>query len=506
MTRRDRALIGIILVGLVPACTSILGDFTLSNDSIAPGADGSSADGGSQGDGAAEDSGPPADLCQPGGPRNACSANHKALLTCGDQGPTPTPCKIACTGAPNGAACGNIDPSGQATPDDYLTATFTASIAPGTTIVFNSETGEISGPVMRAAGPGLSANGISFRVATQPGTSVKVGIFGFAKFTLLGTSASSATLRVVGQHALSILSAEDVNLSGAVNVQADCALAAGTAIAGGGSGGVGPDAGGSSSGEGKGGGGGGASSSGTSESGGGAGGGHGTKGGAGGTSGSAGTVAGGVPGALYGDLMPADAVLVGGSGGGSGARTGTQATVPGRGGAGGGAVQIVANGVLNISSKGVVLASGCGGRSGGATYNAGGGGGSGGAILLEAATITVTDTAILTANGGGGGCGYPYSAPTPLPCGDGTSGQPSKTPATGAVPYPPDAAAYRGGSGGAEGFLPANGSPANNSYSGGGGGGGAVGRIVLKTLSGTADVAGTTIVTPAAQLGKVNLR
>jgi hypothetical protein len=103
----------------------------------------------------------------------------------------------------------------------------------------------------------------------------------------------------------------------------------------------------------------------------------------------------GAGGPAYGDL---DIALLGGSGGGGGkGGTGFQSA----GGAGGGAIELVAGGILQIDGVGL-NADGVQGQPRGANHTAGGGG-SGGAIRLRAAQISILG--LVAASGGRGGDG-----------------------------------------------------------------------------------------------------
>jgi hypothetical protein len=182
---------------------------------------------------------------------------------------------------------------------------------------------------------------------------------------------------------------------------------------------------------------------------GGPGGSFGTVGGAGGAVDLAASVAAGPP-----TLKPLD--LRGGCPGSSG--SGGNAGASGRGG---GALYLIAN---ELSITGTVNASGAGGRGAGLSAG-GGGGGAGGMIVLDAATLTVANSARIFANGGGGGEGGGGSN-------GGDDGVDSTAPATAGL-----GGAGNAGAGGDGGDGAANGLPAerggNGADSGGGGGGGA---------------------------------
>jgi hypothetical protein len=190
----------------------------------------------------------------------------------------------------------------------------------------------------------------------------------------------------------------------------------------------------------------------------------------GGTIGAAGTARGGV------DLAPLRGGCSGGRGGG--------ATGFGVGGAGGGAVQFSVASRLLVS--GIVSVSGGGGREGASNSSGGGGGGSGGGLLLEAASMSIANTARLTANGGGGGEGDQNDV------GDfGDNGAlATATVAAGGSGN----GGGNGGNGGAGGTAPTTGTDDNN---GGGGGGGAVGRIRLNGF-GACTVDPAAVLSPAA--------
>lgn len=161
------------------------------------------------------------------------------------------------------------------------------------------------------------------------------------------------------------------------------------------------------------------------------------------------------------------------------------------GGTGGGAIQISARGALQLASS--IEASGQAGADG-APGAGGGGAGAGGAILLEAATITLTN-ARLCANGGYGGMAFstpPGITTNPFPsvC-DGT---PASNPST------MQAESATGGDGGAGTTPPTDGKDAYVSgdmtiVSGGAGGGGAVGRI---RLNGEVLSIGSPVISPPA--------
>jgi hypothetical protein len=188
-------------------------------------------------------------------------------------------------------------------------------------------------------------------------------------------------------------------------------------------------------------------------------------------------------GASYGPLVTD---WNGGSGGGNGSASNLCATPGALGGAAGGAVQITSAVSVTVTAAGTIEANG-GGGLGGCTLPGegigGGGGGSGGAVFLEAPTVSVAGG--LFANGGGGGASSNNNVAAG---GDGANGTANTTPAAGGL------AAGVGATGGAGGtdVAPTAGGDAEDS----GGGGGSAGRIILRTRTTAASVAGTVSPTP----------
>lgn len=154
----------------------------------------------------------------------------------------------------------------------------------------------------------------------------------------------------------------------------------------------------------------------------------------------------------------------------NGQRGGTGDEPPGAPGAGGGAVYLVAGGMITIS--GTINASGAGGANGSndATKSGGSGGGSGGMIKLHAAGITIGGAGAVMANGGGAASGSDEN-------GGGNFGS---DPQAADVRAPGGASISNSGAGGG-GFavaLPAvDGEKATGNNTGGGGGGGGGGFI-----------------------------
>jgi len=147
--------------------------------------------------------------------------------------------------------------------------------------------------------------------------------------------------------------------------------------------------------------------------------------------------------------------------------------------AGGGAVDFIAAGTIEI--RGVVDASGAGGSGGSAGDFGGAGGGSGGTIAFDAPMVVLDTGAQVFANGGGGG-------------GGGTDTQPGTV---GSDPTQPTQPAPGGAGGGNQGTggdgsagATLNGSIGSNGAGAGGGGGGGAGMIGIDTpsLSSTAAV------------------
>jgi hypothetical protein len=276
---------------------------------------------------------------------------------------------------------------------------------------------------------------------------------------------ADATLYLVGERSIVLLSEGDVTIRGIVDASAPCdgnTLACGGP--GGGNGAVDEKGEATGCAPGKNG-----ESSINTRTGGG-GGGFATDGAAGGTAGG-GTLQGGAGGSLELGDCPGEPLqpLRGGGGGGSGAGDASG----GSGGGGGGAVQITSftRILLDAPASSMFLgifASGAGG--GGALDGGGGGGGAGGAILLEAPEVTV-DAMFVVANGGGGGAGG-IAGTENL---DGDNGLRNGEAAAGG------AGDFAGGAGGT-GTAPA-GAGVGGGYNTGGGGG-SVGIIRVHAASG----------------------
>ncbi len=259
---------------------------------------------------------------------------------------------------------------------------------------------------------------------------------------------SDGDVRVTGERALAIVGTNSVTITGRLDGSAEGIASGPGAPDGEGSGSV---------------------NTASAEGGGGAG--YGTTGAAGATPDAPG---GGEPGGdSYGN--PALSPLRGGSVGGNHTNQGLNGPPIHRGG-GGGAIQIVSCGPMQMGDAAFVHVGGGGGLGGPGSddqASAGAGGGSGGAILLEAASLTISGT--LAANGGGGGGGG-----CSIDGRDGEDAKPSAEAASGgggceSLPAPDHAGA--GGAGGTLGSLPTIGDSSDHEEGAGGGGGGAVGRI-----------------------------
>lgn len=235
--------------------------------------------------------------------------------------------------------------------------------------------------------------------------------------------------------------------------------------------------------EGQGTGGDGTAASGNLAGGGGGGAGFGEPGGDGGDGGNGGTKG------LKGN-QSADAVWRGGCHGGAGGDDDlTAGEQGGRGGGGGGGVAISARGAISVKASGAAMVNGAPGGAGATARAGAGGGGSGGGLVLDGASVTVNGR--LCANGGGGGEGG----------GPGANSNPGppvlcvEQRALGGMGGPGN-----GGDGGLGGARAAKdggpGNPGNGANGGGGGGGGAVGKVFLRTRTGTPTLGASSVVSP----------
>ena len=353
-------------------------------------------------------------------------------------------CLAGCAETPT-PHCKALQPSGPVSASDYDQPGLLGVSIAGMTVTFNTETGEIKGPVTRPAGPGITG-GIGFRVAAQAG-GPSVGVFSVAGFTL----ANGAIMKFEGKNAFALVSAGTVELDGTVDASCRPMNTPGPGGSLGGTAGM-------ANGGGMGGGTAGGKIA-TITTGGG-GGGYGDIGGSGAV-GAGSTPNGGV---TWGDLTSPTFILAGGAGGGQGGGPGAD------GGGGGGAVQFASNDELRVA--GVITVGGCGGL-GMVKKGGGGGGGSGGAIVLEAARVTLAATAVLAANGGGGGGGDGGKT--------GGNGNPSVMPAAGGLGA---GMGGPGGNGGASNGMPGLHFTQGRDVAVGplilGGGGGGCGRIAVR--------------------------
>ncbi len=248
----------------------------------------------------------------------------------------------------------------------------------------------------------------------------------------------NASLRVVGQYPLLVLSWSTITVAGTIDVSSRAGS---------------PGAGGSRQdcdlGD---------PGQGASEAGGGGGGGLNQGGKAGGNGNLGGAPNAG--GTLGGSIPRPMSVVLGGCRGGDGGGDGSSG---GRGGDGGGAVQLTAKDSITIASTGTIHAGGMGG-AGAQGNGGGGGGGSGGFIGLDAPLVTTATSSILAANGGAGGAG--------CESGNGAAGQDGQAMNAAALGGMGSICTNGadGGDGGRRGDLPLVG--ANSNFSGGGGGGG----------------------------------
>ena len=397
----------------------------------------------------------------------SCTCSSATKLTCSG---STIDCPLGCVSPPSGARCTQIVPSNGI--DVVLATTVSATVDLSGAAIFNTDTGEITGAITRAAGEGVIGN-IGF--AKQTFQLHQIGVFVISALTIQPTG----TLRFKGANAAALLVRHTITIGGEIDASAGCGqtdrgcagpgggrgLRSGATEdpCGGGNGAVDPN----STGDGGGGGGGGA-----------------TIGGAGST---AGSFLGGHPGAA---CLPATLEPLAGGGGGGGGGLGSLAMGP-LGGGGGGGVQITA--LEGIAISGAITANGNGGERGLPAVldaSAASGGGAGGGILLEAPAIAYTATAILVANGGGGGgAANGTSVGT-----DGEDGHRDSSPALGGTAAP--APSMPGGAGGANTTLPVSAANTTNTANGGGGGG-AAGRIFTRgTVSG-----GAMVVSPPAGSG-----
>lgn len=286
----------------------------------------------------------------------------------------------------------------------------------------------------------------SFLLTQDPSANLELRVVSVDSFEI----APGASLRVVGEHPLLILSWSMISVDGMLDVSSKAAYPS-------------PGAGGSrescDNGD---------DGMGTSEAGGGGGGGLGQSGREGGDGNTGMTVNPG--GGLGGSIGRPKGAVVGGCRGGNG---GGASGSGGQGGAGGGAIQLTAR--TSITLAGRILAGGRGG-AGASGNGGGGGGGSGGYIGLDAPLVMTAAGSILAANGGAGGAGCQTG-----PGAAGQDGQDMNVAAIGGQASSCTNGAD-GGGGGRRGAVPLAG--ANSAFSGGGGGGGAGYILVWAPMGG----------------------
>ena len=408
-----------------------------------------------------------------------------ADLTCSCAGPTmlhcasgDTACTLGCSMAP-AAHCKQVVPSNGV--DAALAGAVSSplGVANGSTVVCDTDTGQITGDFTRAAGEGV-INDVGFKKHMHFGRAI--GLFYVSSLDVNPTG----LVRFKGSAAAALLVRHTLTVDGRIDVSAGCGGTDRTCAGPGGAPGTrigtmvtNPCSG--KNGE--------TDNVNNSDAGGGGGG----AGMVGAKGGDASTFLGGAAGSacLAQQLEP----LIGGGGGGGGGN-GANALGP-PGGGGGGGLQLTA--LEGIAISGVVSANGSGGAGGAgsgaaADGDAAGGGGAGGAVLIEAPTVNIGG-AVLVANGGGGG-GAANSAQAGQPGEDGKlSASPAIGGATGAAP------STAGGNGGA-GSTAATFGPNTGQNQNAGGGGGGVGRIFVRGT--TTGVATTT--SPPATSGALATR
>jgi hypothetical protein len=406
----------------------------------------------------------------------SCScANDLLHCASGDQH-----CYAGCD--PVAPRCLDVVPS-NGVPVSVTTETDVITI--GATATFDTDTGEVTGAVIRAPVQGV-ASGISY--TQMSATGVAVGVFGFSQLDV----APSGVIRIVGSRPAVFVVATAATIDGLIDGTggvAACTTTQRTPVCAGPGGGDG--AAGLARGMGCGGGAHGLSDpfvGGTGADSGGGGGGGGGSGANGGTEVASGVTFLGGTGGMACIALTLEPLVGGGGGGGGG---GGSARV-GYGGGGGGALQLTALQALRVA--GAINMGGGGGEGGqpdGSNGGAGGGAGAGGGILIEAPMVTVDG--VLAANGGGGGGGAAQAA-------GGGLGETGRADATAAAGGTGGGAAGSGGAGGCSTAAPQPGVDANGVNAGAGGGG--IGRIYVRSRS----PASITTSSPAAGTGALNTR
>lgn len=258
----------------------------------------------------------------------------------------------------------------------------------------------------------------------------------------------SGTLRVIGDAPFGIVAFGSINVTGEIDASAGGAGARGRTDCATAAGGIG-----------------------TTNAPGSSGGGGGALRGKGGAGGKGDTNDVPVDGAPGGDAISLPTGLLGGCPGGKGGGDMNQA---GAAGEGGGAVYLVASGLINVN--GAITVGGAGGGHGHPISGGGGGGGSGGMIVIEASAVNVNGT--LAANGGGGGGGADDVAGNEGV--DGETGKRSSVRAKGGAGFLVEGG--DGGDGGA-GLATSGADSVDTADNGGGGGGGGCGFIAIGAAS-----------------------
>ncbi|HEY2747147.1 MAG TPA: hypothetical protein VGL86_21135 [Polyangia bacterium] len=352
-----------------------------------------------------------------------------------------------------------------------------------------SSTGDMGGFLPSHVPPGtvntdaadlpLGITAIDTSALTINGASPPVGVVfqavpsqdGWAEL-LIGGWTVDQNVKVTGTRALIVVAARKVDVMATIDGSADH-LTGGPGATTAGKGGDG-------------------TSTGDNDSGGG-GGGFGSTGAQGGDS--TGGPAGGAAGSSYGDTRT---YFGGGSSGGmGGGATGCGATemTKGRGGAGGGAIQISSViEVVDEATGGIDVAGGGGTRGCGSLASAAGGGGSGGLVFLEAPSVTVLGK--IAANGGGGGGAGSGNGNNDGS--DGDNGALSATAANGGQAGGGGFLSSSNGGDGGKGATGGSGAARGANQENGGGAGGGVGRVWLRTPTGTTPViGGAALMSPA---------
>ncbi|MFN0245361.1 MAG: hypothetical protein ACKV2T_00550 [Kofleriaceae bacterium] len=367
-------------------------------------------------------------------------ASPDVLRTCSgeDAIAVDTACPWGCVSSGT-ARCGVLQPSGGVIASQDLGTVGLADLEIARDTTLDANTGEIKG--IRASGIGVE-DGVAFEMRTSG------SVFRMASLRV------SKLMKLSGDHAVVFIADGPITIDAVIDGRGDplCEMMGRVAGPGGLDGGekestaIGPGGGGGT----------------MLDDHGGGGGGGGAVGGNGGLN---------TPGGAPFDAVDAEKLVGGGGGGGGGGNANA-----GTGGGGGAAIQFVSNTSITIGSSGGINAGGCGGDEGGGGSDGGGGGGAGGMIVLEAPVVTIAGR--LAVNGGGGGTHGAIGSPATL----------DRIAAPGGSSV--DGIGGAGGTGAALSGVAA----ASGTY---GGGGGSVGRIRIKTRSGTTTITSTSLMSPA---------